>query len=146
MLTAQGSGRIGSSILRALHQSTKFDVTVITRQSSKATFPQNTKTVRVGDEYPLDEMVNVFRGQDAVVLSIGFGPWSERSHSALADASIQAGVKRLIASTFDGPASDTAQDIFPVAKSKARIVEKLKSKETPGWSWTAIQCGLCFEL
>ncbi|OCL06609.1 NAD(P)-binding protein [Glonium stellatum] len=141
-----GSGRLGSTILSALQKSPQFDVTVVTRFTSTAIFPPSTKVIKVKDDYPVGEMVAVFRGQDAVVLSIGFGPWSERSHSSLVEASIQAGVKRLIASTFDAGVNDEAQKIFPVAETKARIVEELKRNEASGWSWTAIQCGLCFEF
>jgi hypothetical protein len=55
----QGSGRLGPYILKALQADPAFEVTVVTRTNSTATFPSDTKIVRVADGYPEEEMVEV---------------------------------------------------------------------------------------
>lgn len=90
-------------------------------------------------------MVEAFQGKDAVVLCLGF--LGKPCHSALANASIKAGVKRLIASTYGGTdRSKEAEQFFPIAAEHGKILRKLKAAETPGWSWTSISCGLFFDL
>ncbi|MCJ1380213.1 hypothetical protein MMC17_003316 [Xylographa soralifera] len=139
------SGRLGPFILKAVQDDPAFNVTVITRHNSPATFPAGTKVVKVSDGYPDEEMVEAFKGQDAVVLSLGFQ--AEHRHSALVHASIKAGVKRLVASAYGANDSNEAvQKMFPIAARKAAMVKELKSLEKPGWSWTAICCGLFFDF
>jgi len=99
----------------------------------------------VGDDYPDEEMERVFRGQDAVVLVLGFA--AEHRHSALVQASIKAGVKRVVASHYGSNiGNEAAQKIFPVAATKAAMVKELKGLEREGWSWTTISCGVFFDL
>ena len=51
-------------------QANEYDVTVVSRYNSSATFPPTTKVVKVTDGYPEDEMIAVFKGADAVVLGL----------------------------------------------------------------------------
>ncbi|MCJ1314765.1 hypothetical protein MMC15_000077 [Xylographa vitiligo] len=139
------SGRLGPFILKAVQDEPAFNVTVIARHNSAATFSAGTKVVRVSDGYPDEEMVEAFKGQDAVVLSLGFQ--AEHRHSALVQASIKAGVKHLVASGYGANDSNAAvREMFPIAACKAQMVWELKSLEKPGWSWTAICCGLFFDF
>ena len=90
-------------------------------------------------------MVEVFRGQDAVVLSVGYP--AEHRLTALARASVTAGVKRLVASGYGcDPENEPTSAIFPVAEWKAKMLADLKSLETPGWSWSNIACGTFLDL
>lgn len=90
-------------------------------------------------------MVETFKGQHAVVLCLGFA--AEQYHASLVDSSIKAGVKHLVASTYGGnDRSREAAELFPIAAQKAKIIGELKARETPGWAWTAICCGLFFDL
>jgi uncharacterized protein YbjT (DUF2867 family) len=135
---------LGPFILEAL-RANAFEVIVVSRHNSSATFPKAIKVVRVADGYPDDEMVQVFKGADAVVLSLAFNA-TER-HSALVDAFIKAGVKRLIASTYGCNDQNTAAaEIFLKAKQSQAMVDHMRSMETPEWSWTSINCGLFFDL
>ncbi|KAF2258645.1 NAD(P)-binding protein [Lojkania enalia] len=141
-----GSGYLGAHILKALREDDAFEVTVVSRQCSSATFPPNTKVVKVGDSYPKAEMVDVFKDQDAVILALNLMATVE-THAALVDASIEAGVKRLIPSIWASRLDIAeARDIFPLAALKAQFLEQVQSKSAPGWSWTAVCCGLFFEL
>jgi hypothetical protein len=121
-------------------------VTVVSRQSSAASFPHDTKVVKVSDSYPKSEFVQVFKGQDAVVLSLNYAAEFQH-HNMLVDASVEAGVKRLIPSVWAGRLDlSKARDIFPLAASKAQLLEHVKSKTAPGWSYTAVATGLFLDL
>jgi len=140
-----GSGKLGSHILKALQADSTLDVTVVTRTNSSNTFPPNSKIVKVSDGYPDNEMTDAFKGQHAVVLCLGFA--AEQYHASLVDSSIKAGVKHLIASAYGGnDRSREAQELFPIAAQKGKIIAELKAREQPGWSWTAICCGLFFDF
>ncbi|RBR24863.1 uncharacterized protein FIESC28_02353 [Fusarium coffeatum] len=141
-----GSGRVGAFITKALHESNQFNLTVVTRVSSKVTdYPSPIKTVQVPDDYPHDKVVEAFRGNDAVVLAIGFA--GERHLPSLARASVEAGVKRLVASGFGIDASNqAAAEVFSVAANKVAMIKDLKSLEQPGWSWTDVACGVFLDF
>ncbi|KAF4457910.1 Isoflavone reductase like protein P3 [Fusarium austroafricanum] len=140
------TGRVGAFIFKALHQSSKFEITVINRVSSRPVdYPEGTKVVQVQDNYPPLDMVDAFRGIDAVVLALGYA--AEEHLSELAHASVEAGVKKLIASGYGVDTSNAeAPKVFPIAALKAAMVEHLKSLERPGWSWTEVACGLFLDF
>jgi hypothetical protein len=125
-----------------------FDVTVVSRQSSSANFPQDTKVVKISDSYHKSEILHVFKGQDAVVLSLNYAAEFQH-HNMLVDASVEAGVKRLIPSIWSGRLDlSKARGIFPLAASKAQLLEYVesKSKSAPNWSYTAVANGLFMDL
>ena len=63
-------GHLGPSILSAFRGDSRFNVSVLSRQSSTSKFPEDTKVHRVGDDYPDDEVLSAFKGQDAIVSTI----------------------------------------------------------------------------
>jgi putative NADH-flavin reductase len=131
-----------------LQADSAFDVTVVSRQSSKAQFPPNTNVVKVSDSYPKSEMVDVFKGQDAVVLSLNWAAEGQH-HNTLVDASVEAGVKRLIPSLWGGRLDiPEARDVFPFAATKAALLDYVKSKATSSseFSYTAVSVGLFHDL
>ena len=80
-----------------------------------------------------------------MVLAIGFA--GEHHLPSLARASIEAGVKRLLASGFGVDTSNrAAAEVFPVAANKVAMIKDLKSLEQPGWSWTDVACGVFLDL
>ncbi|KAJ3528171.1 hypothetical protein NM208_g10331 [Fusarium decemcellulare] len=123
------SGRLGTFILKALQDSKAgFDVTAITRKNSTATFDANTKVVKVTDGYPDEEMVETFRGYDAVVLAIGFA--SEHRHGRLGQ----------------GEHQGWRQTIDPIRLWRTQQRAYLKTLEQPGWSWTDVSCGVFLDF
>lgn len=102
--------------------------------------------VKIDDSYPKAEIVEAFEGQDAVILSLNFIAEMQH-HNMLVDASVEAGVKRLIPSIWGGRLDvPEARDTFPLAASKHELLEYVKSKSAPGWSYTAVACGLFMDL
>ena len=89
--------------------------------------------------------MEAFRGADAVVLSLNFLSLSH--HPALVEASIKAGVKRLVASTYGSNDENMiAMKYFPIAQTHHDTVMDLRSKNVPGWSWTSVSCGVFFDM
>ena len=84
-------GNLGPSIYEAL-TSNGFDVTVLKRKSSKSTttYP---KQATVGDAFEVDELVDVLKGQDAVVVTVKGSQTDLQKR--IADAAVRARVKRM---------------------------------------------------
>lgn len=121
-------------------------MTVVVRESSKATFSPDQPIVKVSDEYQMDELVAAFRGQDAVVLSLSFEmlPQSRK----FAEASIAAGNRWLIASTYGANLEDPKHALFPASVPHRQAVDELLElqKGQNDWAWTSISCGPWVEL
>jgi uncharacterized protein YbjT (DUF2867 family) len=141
----QATGKFGPQLLHALLNE-GFDVTVITRQSSKATFSPEQKVHRVSDAFPDDELVTAFRGQDAVVLSLSFELLSQSKR--FAEASLTAGCRWVIASTYGANLDDPKHALFPASIPHRQAVDDLKElqKGQERWSWTSISSGPWAEL
>ena len=138
------SGSTGAPAVAALLKA-GFEVTVLTRKSSKATFPSSVRVVSVADDYPTAEVAKAFEGQDAVVDTSSMMP--EQAARNLFDAAEQAGVKRFIPSEFGGNTqnSEIASVMeFPFGQ-KHKLLKYLKTKESSGLSWTAIGNGVFFD-
>ena len=127
-----GGGNLAPTLIEALRQSS-LKVTVLSRQSSKSTFPPGINVVKISDGYPHNEIVEALKGHDAVVSTV------TPIQKAVIDACIEAGVKRFIPSEFGSDnRSVEAQAAVPFWKDKVAIVDYLKSKESSGLSWTAV--------
>lgn len=146
VLIIGAGGRLGPSILSAFEADPHFTVSVLARHSSKSTFSSHLKVHRIGDDYPEAELLEAFKGQDAVISAIATSAAVQQK--AIIDAAIKAGVKRFVPSEFG---SDTrnkkALAINPLFfKGKLETVEYLKEKEKEGLTWTAFVTGPFFEL
>ncbi|EMF13076.1 NmrA-like family protein [Sphaerulina musiva SO2202] len=148
-------GNLGPSIYAAL-QKNDFDITVLKRKSSKSktTYP---KQVSVSDEFPVDELVPVLQGHDAVIVTIrGSDPALQ---NRIADAAARAGIKRFIPADFGSvdSSSPLTQDLVPLYRLKTSIREHLislasssqQSKQQQNslheFTWTSLVCGHFFD-
>lgn len=127
-------GNLGPQILKTLLDA-QYNVTVVSRASSKAQIPSGVKVVQVGDDYPHNELVGIFTGQDAVVSTISSSVITSQKH--LVDAATEAGVKRFIPSEWGAPAKPGMENQFPHA-GKAEMRAYLATKESQGLTWTGI--------
>ncbi|KAM0352356.1 hypothetical protein ACHAPU_002021 [Fusarium lateritium] len=119
---AGASGDLGSAVFERLVASNKFNLTVLTRSSSKATFPEGVKVVEV-DYDSLDSLTAALQGQDAVVSTLG--SLAIPSQDLLVDAAVAAGVKRFIPSEFGSNLAIPSVRKLPIFHTKVVIQDKL---------------------
>ncbi|KIY53798.1 NAD(P)-binding protein [Fistulina hepatica ATCC 64428] len=134
-----GAGNIGKAILTALTSSGQFNVSVLSRKSSTATFPEGI-TVHKTDYTPASLAV-ALKGQDAIVSAIG-AQGLEDLQIALIDAAILVGVKRFIPSEYGCDlAHPKTLSMAPVYGQKKHVTDYLKSKQDK-IEWTVLSTGL----
>ena len=109
----QATGALGKPVLDALIDSGKFNITIVARHTSKAEVPakDNVRQVKV-DFSSHQALVDAFRGNDAVVLTLGDVQNILKNTQVLSDAAIDAGVKRIILSEFGGCALSAVYSVM----------------------------------
>lgn len=138
---AQAGGTIGPVFISKL-QNAGFNVSVLARETSKATYAPSI-TVHRTDLSHLS-LVKAFEGIDAVVSAVA--TFNVPDQIAMIDAAVEAKVKRFLPSEYGGDASlPDLENIAPFAVQKKIIIEYLKTKESQGLSWTAISVGAFFD-
>lgn len=136
----QGSGRLGPAILDQLLQH-NFDVTILTREESTATFPATAKVQRV-DYGSKESLVSALRGQDAVVSAIATPALDKQL--LLIDAAAEAGVRRFIPSEFGSDTTNARAATLPVFRNKIAAQKALAERaaaSTAGFTYTTIITG-----
>ncbi|PSN72212.1 NAD(P)-binding protein [Corynespora cassiicola Philippines] len=152
IIIAGATGSVGAPILSALLEAQTFNITVLSRASSPATFPPNIHAIKISDEYPLAELTEAFAGQDAAIIALSTQTVAHKDGSQkddlpfrLIDAAVAAGVKRFIPSEFGTNNLDPkARSLSPVYNAKGEMLEYLmkKSEESDGkLTWTSFSCG-----
>lgn len=141
LVVGAGGKNIGHHIARALAQDASFQVSILSRASSKSTYPSNTTVIAIPDNASHSNYVQALTGQDAVVSGLGFeGKSTER---ALIDAAIEAGVKRFMPSEYGvDNTNPAAREMCPIFDRKGATIDYLKSKEATGLTWTAVPTGM----
>lgn len=143
------SGNIGTLILKHLLASSQdFKITVISRQSSTATFPSNVTVTRVPDDYPVAELTKAFAGIDVVIAAVSMMGMGEQFK--FIDACVAAGVKRYFPTEFgldDLP--DWLLQLREMFKIKHDVRDKLieiSAQKQGAMEWTSICCNAFFEM
>jgi len=97
----KAAGSLGKQVLDALVASAKFNITAIARHTSGSHIPStdNLRQVKV-DFSSHQALVDAFRGNEALVLTLGDFPNLGKNTQTLTDAAIDAGIKRIILSEF----------------------------------------------
>lgn len=120
-----------------------FNVTALTRASSTSTFPEGV-TVKKVDFESSDSLEEAFAGQDAVVSAIA--TVAVGGQRPIIDAALAAGVKRYIPSEFGVNTRLTpGTTIGKILAGKVGVVDYLKTKESPDFSWTGVSTGMFFD-
>ncbi|PMD16869.1 NAD(P)-binding protein [Hyaloscypha hepaticicola] len=136
------NGNIGSSIFKAIVESGKFKVSVLSRLESTTTYTADITVIK--SDYSEESLVDAFKGQDAVVSALGAAGLAEEFK--IIDACVRAGVKRFLPSEFSSnPQNAKAAALIPVFDLKVRVNEYLKAQESKGLTWTAVVAGVAFE-
>ncbi|KAE8414171.1 hypothetical protein BDV36DRAFT_286415 [Aspergillus pseudocaelatus] len=129
------SGDIGKIILDGLVASFSFNITILSRKESKASFPAGI-TVRKSDFSDAD-LEAAFNGQDAIISAVGAAAFGEQKK--IVDAAVRSGVQRFIPSEFSSNSQNEAVlKLAPFFGQKKELIEYLKTKQSDGLSWTAI--------
>ncbi|KAH7412086.1 hypothetical protein DE146DRAFT_265780 [Phaeosphaeria sp. MPI-PUGE-AT-0046c] len=149
VLIAGATGSVGATILEALMAEPSFNVTILSRASSKATFPKDIPVIKISDAYTVEELTSAYQNQDAVVVALTTSSVTKDGRDGLAyrliDAAVAAGVKRFIPSEFGTNNLDPrAQSVVPIYEIKGAMLKYLieKAKASNGkLTWTSIACG-----
>lgn len=146
------NGKLGPFILNALLDTPGFEVSVLTRATSKSTYPAKVNVLKTDDDLPYEQLVKALRGQDALVITFG-GTYTETSIK-LANAAFEAGVKHIIPADFGScDSSDPAAlDLIPLYVNKKDVrdhlikLNKQTREDGSQMSWTSLVTGHFFDF
>ena len=140
------NGTLGPAILNALLASTSFIVTVLSRSSSKSTYPTSVRVTNISDDPTREELAQTLQGQDALVVT--FAGSNSELQIRLANAAAQAGVKRFIPADFGScdSSSPRALELVPLYGAKQRVREHLQQlASSSDLTWTSLVSGHFFD-
>jgi hypothetical protein len=138
----KAGGNLGPTVLNIFLKHSVFNVTVLSRENSKSTFPPGVKVLRA-DFDSADSLTAAFQGQDAVLSLISGSVVGDQNK--LIDAAIAAGVKRFVPSEYgSNTADERIISIVPILSAKKAMVDYLRTKEDR-ISWSAVINGLFFD-
>ncbi|KAJ8133093.1 hypothetical protein O1611_g532 [Lasiodiplodia mahajangana] len=119
------NGTVGAPILSAL-LATGHHTTVLTRPGSNADFP-SAVTVHVGDYNDEDFVLPILKGQDALILALGYT--ANEVQIPLIKAAAKAGVPYIVPCEFGSdPTHEKMNAVVPMMKMKApyrKLIEEL---------------------
>ncbi|KAG9185789.1 hypothetical protein G6011_07120 [Alternaria panax] len=148
VLILGASGSVGAPILDALLAEPSFNVTIVSRATSSASFPSHVPIIKISDAFTIEELTEAFKGQDAVVVALSTGPSSGGKDGLafrLIDAALAAGVERFVPSEFGVNNLDPrARALAPIYDHKGEMLEYLikACKDSQGkMTWSSISCG-----
>jgi uncharacterized protein YbjT (DUF2867 family) len=140
VLVIGAGGNLGKPLLQALLANKAFNTSILTRKSSSSKFPEGVKVHTVADDYPTNELVLAFEGQDAVVVAVS--RLNVVDQKRFVDAAVAAGVRRYIPAEFGSDSRNPKhQELVPILKNKADVTAYVRSKASATFSWTVLATG-----
>ena len=124
-------------------------MTVLKRESSKSkdSYPSGVQVTRVPDDFAVEKVAELLRGQDGVVVTIKGSQIDIQER--IAQACVQANVKRFIPADFGScdSSSQRTKDLVPLYKRKTELRERLMklAEQNPDFTWTSIVPGHFFD-
>ena len=128
ILLVGANGSLGKHILGSLLADKTFNVTVLSRTNSTASFASNVKVIKI-DYSDEQALVTALNGQDVVISAIGGEGLSTNFDSTLLKAALRSGVKWFIPSEFGIDTSHPAAQNNPVFAPKIAVAKLLKENE-----------------
>lgn len=122
------TGNVGKHVLTSLLADSTFNVTVLSRNDSKATFPSNVKVIKI-DYSDQAALTKALTNQDVVISTIGGEGVASGFGEVLVHAAIDAKVKWIIPSEFGVDIEDPSANI-PLLGSKLAVVNLLKKNQS----------------
>lgn len=115
-------------------------MTILTRHSSEAKFPDSVKVIRV-DYTSVPELTEALAGQHAVVSVLTTS--AMETQIPLIEASVKAGVRRFLPSEFCANIGNPKAGSLPVYHSKVQLhgVVRQKAAENPNFTYSLIRNG-----
>ncbi|KAK6357894.1 hypothetical protein TWF730_007251 [Orbilia blumenaviensis] len=110
VLLIGGAGNIGAPILAAITAEPSLNVTVLTREDSKSTFPAGT-VVKKADYTSHESLVAAFKGHDTIVSNVA--THAAIDQLAFVEAAVEAGVTRFYPTEYGSIASNDG-DFVPI--------------------------------
>ena len=147
LVAFQASGQLGKPTLKALVEEKRFDITIITRQSSGVKFPTDAAiSTRAVDYADKAALVSALKGQEAFVLVLGFQAIPDQE-IALIEAVIEAGVKYILPTEFGADnANDGLAQMVPINVVKAAPRAKIEELgKDAGAGWIGVVTNAWFE-
>ena len=129
VLLVGATGDLGKHIFAGLLADSTFNVTVLSRINSTATFPSNVKVLKV-DYSDKNALVEALVGQDVVISAVGGEGLTTNVDLTLIEAALQAGVKWFIPSQFASDVSHPFYKTIPFSASKIAAMELLKNNQS----------------
>ncbi|KAL5331740.1 hypothetical protein ACEPPN_001277 [Leptodophora sp. 'Broadleaf-Isolate-01'] len=135
------AGDLGGPILKAVVDSGKFNVTVITRPSSTSIFPSSLKVIKA-DYTSVDSLTSALHGQDAVV-SASAEPKLYNSGDFKFSATALASVGQAVVGVLSHPEETKNRPVYvqDMAISQSKMLE-LARKVAPEKKWNPITMNL----
>lgn len=140
VLLLGGAGTLGPSIISALLNAGTFNVSVLSRPTSKSEFASGVK--KLTSDFTPSSLLKAFKGQDAVIDLIAQNTVEGRK--GFIDAAVSANVKRYIPSEFSGNMENkTNVAIFPFFADRVTVADYAKEKAatSPSFSYTILSTG-----
>jgi len=140
VLLLGGAGTLGPPLTSALLKAGGFKISVLSRPTSKSTFPSGVK--KLTSDFTPTSLAESFKGQDAVIDLIAQASVDERKK--IVDAAVSAGVKRFIPSEFSGNMENkTNVAIFSLFATRVATAEYAKEKaaSNPSFTYTILSTG-----
>lgn len=148
VLLLGADGALGPAVLDELVKA-QYNVTVLKRSGSHSPdkYAPGVHIRRIADDFPHAQLVDVFSGQDAVVLTIKASQLDLQKR--IARACVEARVQRLIPADFGSCDSSThkAQELVPLFKRKTELRTHLTELATQHhtFTWTSLVSGHFFD-
>jgi len=141
VIVVGATGILGTHILAALQKAGTFNISVLARPSSTATYPSNVQVFK-SDYTDKEGVAAAFKGQDAVVSAVTTLAVDQQRF--LIDVAAEVGVKRFIPSEYGCDTSNPkVLEIAFVLQGKRAIADYLKEKvkTNPDLTWTVVITG-----
>ena len=126
-----GSGQIGQSILSALVEAKRFDITAISRSDSNAVFAP-TITVKQGDYSSKEFFLEALKNQEVLIIALAFTVPDEL-HSRLISAAAEAGVKFVLLNEYGSDNAHPLMREVPINAVKTQHREHVEKLGRSSW-------------
>lgn len=113
---------------------------MLARKSSTSAYPKDVTVHRIEDSYPERQLVEAFKGRDAIVCALSLQ--NVLQQIKFIDAAVEVGVKWFIPAEFGGnKAAAKHGERLPLHDAKEQVLKHLERMQSRGLSWTAVATG-----